>query len=102
MNFQKLSQNRRSVNFFDPDRDVSQDLVRQMVEMAAASPSSFNLQPWNLIVLRDKDEKKRLKSLAWDQPKVVEAPASENARTGVLCLSPLEFSNAVIRNCCRA
>ena len=76
MNFKELSQNRRSVNFFDPDRDVPEDLIRQMVELAAATPSSFNLQPWNLIVLRDKAEKETLKSLAWDQPKVVEAPVT--------------------------
>ncbi|MCG8636018.1 MAG: nitroreductase family protein [Desulfobacterales bacterium] len=74
MNFQEISRTRRSINFFDPDKKVSQPLIRQMVELASASPSSFNLQPWNLMVLDDTDEKEKLKALAWDQPKVVEAP----------------------------
>ncbi len=46
----------------------------EMVEIAAKTPSSFNLQPWNMIVLRELKEKEILKKLAWDQPKVTEAP----------------------------
>jgi nitroreductase len=45
-----------------------------MIEIASKAPSSFNLQPWNLLVLRDQKKKEQLKALAWDQPKVVEAP----------------------------
>jgi nitroreductase len=74
MNFQEISQTRRSINFFDPDKEVSQTLITRMVELASMAPSSFNLQPWNLMVLKEKDEKEKLKALAWDQPKVVEAP----------------------------
>lgn len=74
MNFKEITRKRRSINFFDPQKDVPQDLLAQMVEQASHTPSSFNLQPWNLMVLRDPDEKERLKALAWDQPKVVEAP----------------------------
>ncbi len=74
MNFQEISKNRRSINFFNPDKDVSENLLRGMVEIAANTPSSFNLQPWNLMALRNVEEKEKLKSLAWDQPKVTEAP----------------------------
>lgn len=74
MNFQKISKNRRSINFFNTDKDVSENLLKEMVEIAANTPSSFNLQPWNLMVLRHLEEKKKLKALAWDQPKVTEAP----------------------------
>ena len=74
MTFEEISQNRRSINFFDPEKDVSQEHLAKMVELAANSPSSFNLQPWNLMVLRDREEKEKLKALAWDQPKIVEAP----------------------------
>jgi nitroreductase len=74
MDFQEITQKRRAINFFDTGRDVSQSQLIEMIELAANTPSSFNLQPWNLMVLRDRDEKETLKSLAWDQPKVVEAP----------------------------
>lgn len=74
MQFYDAVVQRRSVNFFDPDRDVPEDLLRKLVETAALAPSGFNLQPWNLIVLREPDAKARLRKLAWDQPKVTEAP----------------------------
>jgi nitroreductase len=74
MNFQEISKKRRSINFFDTDKEVSEDLLREMVEIAANTPSSFNLQPWNLMMLKDSQDKEKLKSLAWDQPKVAEAP----------------------------
>ncbi|MBU1566286.1 MAG: nitroreductase family protein [Proteobacteria bacterium] len=74
MNFKDISEKRRSINFFDPDHDISEELLGQMIETAAKAPSSFNLQPWNLIVLRDKTTKEKLLPLAWNQPKVVEAP----------------------------
>lgn len=74
MDFKTVATKRRAVNFFDEQRDVSDNLLREMVEIAARTPSSFNLQPWNLIVLREADEKERLRKLAWGQPKITEAP----------------------------
>ncbi len=74
MKFQEVVNTRRAINFFDPDRNVSDELLGEMISLAAKTPSSFNLQPWNLVVVKDKSRKEKLKSLAWDQPKVVEAP----------------------------
>lgn len=74
MNFRELTEKRRAINFFDPDKEVSEQLLEEMIMLAGRAPSSFNLQPWNLMVLRDQAEKEKLKALAWDQPKVVEAP----------------------------
>ncbi len=74
MDFREISKKRRSINFFDPKTDVSEQLIGDMIEIASNAPSSFNLQPWNLLVLRDQKKKEQLKALAWDQPKVVEAP----------------------------
>ena len=38
MNFQEITKTRRSINFFNPDKDVSEDLLMKMVEIAANSP----------------------------------------------------------------
>lgn len=74
MNFREICEYRRSINFFDPDAEVGAELLREMIELASRTPSSFNLQPWNMLVLRDIEQKEKLKELAWNQPKVVEAP----------------------------
>jgi len=75
MNFSEIINARRSINFFDPDQQLSDELLGKIIDMAAQSPSSFNLQPWNLLVLKTKEEKAQLRALAWDQPKVTEASA---------------------------
>lgn len=74
MDFKNILKNRRSVNFFDPDKDVPENQLRSLVEMAAQTPSGFNLQPWSLMVLRDPEDKMRLRKLSWDQAKITEAP----------------------------
>ena len=76
MDFIDVINNRRAVNFFDPDKEVPDETLKAMIETAAKAPSSFNLQPWSLIVLRDQGEKMKLRKLAWDQPKVTEAPVT--------------------------
>lgn len=76
MHYKEIAEKRRAINFFDPDRNVSDELLGQVIDLAAKVPSSFNLQPWNLMVLRDTAAKEKLKALAWDQPKVVEAPVT--------------------------
>lgn len=74
MEFNDVIAKRRSVNFFDPKKEVSQELLNEVIETAAMTPSGFNLQPWNLVAVRKPEEKERLKKLAWDQPKITDAP----------------------------
>lgn len=74
MQFNDILHQRRAINFFDPEKNLHPDLLDKVIAKAANSPSSFNLQPWNLMIVRDKEEKEKLKALAWDQPKVTEAP----------------------------
>ncbi|UJX42772.1 nitroreductase family protein [Desulfovibrio sp. JY] len=74
MDFQDVMRSRRAVNFFDPDRDVPQEDLDKILETATRAPSSFNLQPWKVAVLREPAQKAKLRVLAWDQPKVTEAP----------------------------
>ncbi|MCK9431950.1 MAG: nitroreductase family protein [Candidatus Omnitrophica bacterium] len=74
MEFRKLMEERRSVNYFDPAGQVSDEELKKMVALASLVPSSFNLQPWNMIVLRSPIDKARLRKVAMDQPKITEAP----------------------------
>ncbi len=69
MEFRDLMKTRRSVNFFDPSKPVGDEQLRKMVELATLIPSSFNLQPWNLIVVRSPGDKARLRKRAWINPK---------------------------------
>lgn len=74
MEFKDVITSRRSVNFFNPQKDVPESLLKEVIETAAKAPSGFNLQPWSIIVVRKLEEKTVLRNLAWNQPKVTEAP----------------------------
>ncbi|MCE5312470.1 MAG: nitroreductase family protein [Nitrospiraceae bacterium] len=64
---------RRSINFFDPDRKLPDSILNELLTTANLSPSSFNLQPWKVVVVQDAGDKKRLRKCAMDQPKIEEA-----------------------------
>ena len=74
MDFQDVMTARRAINFFDTQADVPKETLAALLETAARSPSSFNLQPWRVAVLREPAQKAKLRALAWNQPKVTEAP----------------------------
>lgn len=64
---------RRSINFFEPGVEITDDAVRELLSLANLAPSSFNLQPWRVVVVKDKERKKALRECAFGQPKVEEA-----------------------------
>ncbi|MEW6740373.1 MAG: nitroreductase family protein [Nitrospirota bacterium] len=64
---------RRSINFFETGKDIPNDKLKEMLEIANLSPSSFNLQPWKVVVVKEPEKKKILKQCAFNQPKVEEA-----------------------------
>jgi len=66
---------RRSINFFEVGKELSNDKLNELFELANLSPSSFNLQPWKVVVVRDHERKKVLRQCAFNQPKVEEASA---------------------------
>jgi len=92
MDLSDAIRSRRSTKSYDPDRDVDDATLRTLFELVLESPSSFNLQHWRFVVVRDKDRRKQLMDAAWGQPHVGAAPvdiivcgktvAHEDARAG--------------------
>jgi nitroreductase len=66
---------RRAVPRFDPDRPLDEPLLDRILRLATMAPSSFNLQPWRFLVVREARNRERLKACAFRQPKVAQAPA---------------------------
>ena len=65
---------RRATRKFNPARPVGDDLLKRILHLATLAPSGFNLQPWRFIVVRDERNRRRLRTCAFNQPKVSEAP----------------------------
>ncbi len=72
--FSQVLKVRRATPHFDstpiPDRDL-----KCILQAAMEAPSGYNLQPWRFVVVRDPEQRKKLREAAMGQPKVEEASA---------------------------
>lgn len=73
MNLEEVFEKRRSVNFFDTTKSLNEELIKKIYDLAKLTPSSYNLQPWKLILVREPINKKKLRAAANNQAKVEEA-----------------------------
>ena len=53
---------RRSIKHFDPDHAMSDKEEQKLFEAVLQSPTSFNIQHWRFIVLRDPDLRQKLRT----------------------------------------
>lgn len=66
---------RRAINFFEPNIEIPDEKIKEVLELANLCPSSFNLQPWQVIVVKSPEKKKVLRQCAMNQQKVEDASA---------------------------
>ena len=63
---------RRATPSFEDVPIHSADLEK-IVRAGLEAPSGYNMQPWRFVVVRDRENKKKLRQAAFGQPKVEEA-----------------------------
>ena len=64
---------RRAVKHYDPEHELTDDEIRKLMEAAVQSPTSFNIQNWRFVLVRDKELREQLKAAAWGQAQVADA-----------------------------
>lgn len=64
---------RRSVKRFDPEHRLSPEDERRLLEAAIQAPTSFNIQHWRFVVLRDPELRRQIRALAFDQSQITDA-----------------------------
>jgi nitroreductase len=66
-------ESRRAVKAFDPQHQLSDAEIEQLLALAMLSPTAWNIQNWRFVVVRDPAARQRLRTVAFDQPQVTEA-----------------------------
>lgn len=70
MEFTTIVQQRYAVKQFD-GKKIDEKKLHALLEIIRLAPSSFNIQPWHIVVVRDQKLKERLHPAAWSQPQVL-------------------------------
>lgn len=83
---------RRSIKTFKTD-PIAPELLKQLVELTVAAPSSYNIQDWQIILIQDEAQKAALAAAAWNQQQIVQAPITfvfaADATVGEKDLTPI-------------
>ncbi|WP_353633706.1 nitroreductase family protein [Halobacterium sp. NMX12-1] len=69
----EVLRSRRSGHNFDASEDIDEETLEAIVEDATLAPSSFNLQPWEFVAVRDDDRLDELVEIANGQEHIAEA-----------------------------
>ncbi|WP_303905056.1 nitroreductase family protein [Thiohalomonas denitrificans] len=75
MGLEEAIRTRRSVHYFTQGAPLAEAQWRKLFELTALSPSSFNFQPWDFVVVEDEARRQELQALCWGQRQVVDSSA---------------------------
>lgn len=64
---------RRSVKHYDINHKLSDDEINKLMSLAVLSPTSFNMQNWRFVLVKDPEIRKQLRVAAWDQAQVTDS-----------------------------
>ena len=64
---------RRAVKHFDPDHRMEAAEVERLLAAALQAPTSFNIQHWRFVVVRDPELRKQIRAVGNDQAQMTDA-----------------------------
>lgn len=66
---------RRSIRHYDPAFKISDEEIKELIELAMLSPTSYNIQHWKFVVIDNQKLRNEIKEAAYGQVQVAEASA---------------------------
>ena len=64
---------RRAVKHFDPEHRLTPEEEKRLFEAVLLSPTSFNIQNWRFVVVRDPELLAQVRAVSWNQAQVTDA-----------------------------
>lgn len=66
---------RHACKLFDENKKISKDDLAFILETARLSPSSFGMEHWRFIVIKNQELKETLRPICWNQPQITTCDA---------------------------
>lgn len=73
MDTREAIRERRAFKQFDPNHEMSQEEVDELLSLALLSPTAFNIQNWRFVLLRDPELREQVREVAWNQAQVTDS-----------------------------
>lgn len=74
MDFLTLAESRYTTKKYNPNEKISDEKIKQLMEVLRLSPSSINSQPWKFSIISDEKLKSELASVSFfNEPKIKDA-----------------------------
>jgi nitroreductase len=64
---------RRAVKHFDPNHEITQAQIDKLLDAAIQAPTSFNIQHWRFVVVRDPELRKQIRASGNNQAQMTDA-----------------------------
>lgn len=64
---------RRAIKHYDPDFVMPDEHQAELLKLARQSPTSFNIQNWRFVNVKDKALREQVREAAWGQAQITEA-----------------------------
>lgn len=73
MDVRTAIETRRAIKQFDPDHELTQAEVDELMSLAMLSPTAFNIQHWRFVAVRDPSIRQAIRAVSWMQPQITDA-----------------------------
>lgn len=73
MNILETIETRRSIKHYDPAHIMPEADAERLMQLARLAPSSFNMQNYRFVLVRDPELRRQIRAAAWDQAQVTDA-----------------------------
>lgn len=66
-------ESRRAVKHFDPQHQLNDAEIEELLSLAILSPTAFNIQHWRFVLVQDSELRQQMRAVAWDQAQFTDA-----------------------------
>ncbi len=66
-------ESRRAIKVYDAEHRMTEAEIEKLMSQAMRSPTAWNIQNWRFVLVRDPEQRKKVRAAAWDQAQVTDA-----------------------------
>lgn len=68
--FMEAMDYRHACKIFDDSKKIEKEDFEYILEAGRKSPSSFGMEPWKFLVIKNDEVSEKIKKVCWDQPQI--------------------------------